>query len=615
MYLITSQIILLCLLTISRVSAQAVTMEWAANLSGSGTETAKSIALDVNGNVYTTGYFTGSVDFDPGAGVFTLSSAGQQDIFISKLNAAGDFVWAKRIGGYANDAANSITVDALGNVYTCGFYHSNVDFNPNAGAANLMSATINSQDIFISKLDANGNFVWAKSIGGTGYLDILGNVVDAVSNAYQLKLDATENVYVVGSFLGEIDFDPGAGLAQKYAPFASHAFIVKLNHLGHFRWVKTFGENMYGEEAYAVAIDPLGKIYITGVFAGSVDFNPNEANYFLSTNAYNACFVIALNEHGSFLWANVFSGNSSSNQSSGTSITVDIIHDIIVGGNFKGSLDSDPSANQNILNSSGNSDAYIIKLDANGNSIWGKCYGGISADYLYEITTDNLGNIYSVGSFKGNADFDPSSASYWQSSAAANTLDAYVLKLNSAGDFVWACHWGGLSNDQCNSINVNTNNDLFIAGYYSGIADLDPGTTVLNYSAGGSNDIFIEQLVQSVSGLPSAIVPIDEMSRMQNIGNTQIDVLGTEIKVYPNPCKDVLYITKSENVDIINIVLLNIQGKIMYSKKGLVSTSLSLDIKNLRSGIYFLQLNKVAKSFSKDLKGKEEIQIIKVLKW
>lgn len=592
-----------------------MTMEWAANLSGSGSETAKSVVLDNNGNVYTTGYFTGSVDFDPGAGVYTLSSAGQQDIFISKLNTAGDFVWAKRIGGYANDAANSITVDAIGNVYTCGFYHGHVDFNPNAGTANLMSATVNSQDIFIAKLDANGNFMWAKSIGGTGYFDILGNLVDAVSTAYQLKLDALGNIYATGSFLGQIDFDPGAGIAQKNATSVQHAFIVKLNQLGHFRWVKTFGENLYGEEAYAVAIDPLGKIYITGVFAGSVDCNPDEASYYLTTNAYHACFVIALHEHGTFLWADMLSGSSYNDQSSGTTITVDINHDVIIGGNFKGNVDFDPSANQNIVNAAGNSDAFIVKLNGSGNIIWAKSFGGISAEYLYEMATDNQGNVYGVGSFKGNADFDPSSASYWQSSAAANTLDAYVLKLNAQGNFMWASTWGGLLNDQCNAISVNAYNDLFMAGYYSGNADIDPGTTVVTYSALGSNDIFIEQLVQTVSGIPSAIVPNDEWLRTINLSCTQSDLVENEIIVYPNPCKDNLYFTISDKVEIVDVVLLNLQGKIVFSKNGISSTLLDIDIRNLPSGVYVLQLNKVTKSLSNELKGKEQTQIIKVIKW
>ena len=98
--------------------------------------------MDASGNVYTTGYFQGTVDFDPGAGTFNLTSAGLQDIFISKLDAAGNFVWAKQLGGTLNDVGYSIALDTSGNVYTTGFFRDTVDFDPGAGTFNLTPAGI-----------------------------------------------------------------------------------------------------------------------------------------------------------------------------------------------------------------------------------------------------------------------------------------------------------------------------------------------------------------------------------------------------------------------------------------------------------------------------------------
>ena len=103
---------------------------WAKQLGGVGSENSYAIAVDANGNVYTTGYFWLTTDFDPGIGTYNLTSAGLYDIFVSKLDASGNFIWAKQIGGTSNDVGFSITVDANGNIYTTGYFRDTVDFDP-----------------------------------------------------------------------------------------------------------------------------------------------------------------------------------------------------------------------------------------------------------------------------------------------------------------------------------------------------------------------------------------------------------------------------------------------------------------------------------------------------
>ena len=119
------------------------------------------ISVDAAGNVYTTGFFSRTVDFDPGAETANLTSAGAADIFVSKLDNAGNFVWARNMGGTSGDfdVGLGVIVDAAGNVYTTGYFNGTADFDPGAGTANLTSA--GGADIFISKLDNAGNFVWA----------------------------------------------------------------------------------------------------------------------------------------------------------------------------------------------------------------------------------------------------------------------------------------------------------------------------------------------------------------------------------------------------------------------------------------------------------------------
>src|ERR1043166_7136006 len=111
------------------INSQPVNFLWAKKFGSNGPDGGHAIWVDALGNSYTTGGFNGTVDFDPGPGTFNLTSAGSRDIFICKLNAAGNFVWARAMGGAANnDDAFAIALDGSGNVYTTGFFNGTADF-------------------------------------------------------------------------------------------------------------------------------------------------------------------------------------------------------------------------------------------------------------------------------------------------------------------------------------------------------------------------------------------------------------------------------------------------------------------------------------------------------
>ena len=176
------------LLTVVTFSANAQNFAWAKAMVGTGTtdESSQSVAIDAAGNVYTTGQFFGTVDFDPGTSTFNLTSTGLEDIFISKLDASGNFLWAKKIGGTGTDVGWKIALDASSNVVVSGYFRYTADFDPGSAVYTLSQVgTADYADIFVLKLNTNGNFVWVKQFGASSVDD----------DAYGLYIDNLSNIY------------------------------------------------------------------------------------------------------------------------------------------------------------------------------------------------------------------------------------------------------------------------------------------------------------------------------------------------------------------------------------------------------------------------------------
>src|SRR3990172_2949815 len=146
----------------------AQSFQWAKSIGSANSDIGYSIAVDDSGNSYISGYFTGTADFDPGAGTAILS-AGSQNIFFAKYDFNGNYLWAKSIGSSTSSGVGiSISLDISGNAFITGSFASTTDFDPGTGTANLTPTGGIFIDIFFAKYDNNGNYIWAKSIGSSG---------------------------------------------------------------------------------------------------------------------------------------------------------------------------------------------------------------------------------------------------------------------------------------------------------------------------------------------------------------------------------------------------------------------------------------------------------------
>ncbi|MBL4755801.1 MAG: T9SS type A sorting domain-containing protein [Flavobacteriales bacterium] len=253
---------------------------WANSVGGTDTDYPTAITLDDLGNIYTVGYFKDSVDFDPGVGIQTLTSQGSNDMFIQKLDNNGNFIWAKIFGSTGNDRAESVSINASGNVCITGFFELSVDFDPGPGT-NILN-TNGLWDIFVLQLDANGDFLWAKGIGGSDY-----------DYAYSLKIDDNSNIYLTGFFNDTVDFDPGVGINNKVSNGASDIFVQVLNSSGDLISIATLGGGG-GDIGQSIYIGDSGDIYCSGYFVDTVDFNPGIGVDTASSHGNSDIYVLKL---------------------------------------------------------------------------------------------------------------------------------------------------------------------------------------------------------------------------------------------------------------------------------------------------------------------------------
>jgi len=244
---------------------------WARQVGSTGSDLGAGVAVDGSGNVYTAGYFNGTVDFDPGAGTLDLTSAGFDDGFVSKLDAHGGLVWARQLGGTSSDRGEGVAVDGSGNVYVTGQFYGIVDFDPGAGTSNLTSA--GSDDGFVWKLDGVGVLVWARQLGGGGS-----------DWGYGVAVGGSGNVYVTGRFYETVDFDPGAGTSNLISAGSADGFVWKLDAAGLLVWARQLG-GTGDDRGFGVVVDGWGIVYATGYFSGTADFDTGAGTFELTAGA------------------------------------------------------------------------------------------------------------------------------------------------------------------------------------------------------------------------------------------------------------------------------------------------------------------------------------------
>ncbi len=358
----------------------------------------------------------------------------------------------------------AIAVDGPGNVYTAGWFLGTVDLDPSAVTASFSS--IGNSDTYITKLDVNGDLVWARRIGTSGD-----------DTPYSISVDPSGNVLVSGKIQGTVDFDQGPGIANGNAG----DYILKLNSSGDFIWVDTFG---LGIANTVLTTDDSGNVHATGTFFGTQDFDPSSGTSNITSSGVADIFVLKLTPSGSLTWARNMGGTGSS-FNTGADIAVDLSGHVFVTGYFSSTIDFDPDGGITNLTSAGDTDAFVLKLDTDGEFEWVRQFGAADTDQGVKIDIDLAGNASVGGTFKNTIDFDPGPSNVSLSSAS-NSVDYFIVRLTTNGDYIWAGRVGDASDEYFNTSTADGAGNVYFSGYASAAVDLDPGAgTFFNPSAGG----------------------------------------------------------------------------------------------------------------------------------
>lgn len=529
----------------------APVFHWAKGHGGIDYDDFKGVCMDAVGNVYITGTYTGTIDFDPGPGVYTLSTI-YRNVFITKLDVSGNLAWVKEFSSLAPTNLNSeeIILGTSGSLFVTGSMTGTLDVDPGPSTYSLSG-----QGMFVCKLDNTGNFVWGKAMVG-------GSV-----NPYDLTLDISSNLYITGYHTGSssIDFDPGPAVYNPGGNSGSaNIFICKLDNNGDHVWTRAYTSGGSSSKGKSTKVDSAGNVFTTGIFQFSTDFDPGVSNYYINAGGAFDVFITKLNSTGNFCWAKRIGGIDFSSFADGTELEISSGPiELIISGQFSKIVDFDPGPGTYTLNSANpGADGFIAKYDTSGNFTWVKSYNNAG---VTSMVLDNGGNINVVGKFSASTDLDPGAASYFL--PVSGTSDLFISKLDNDANFIWAGSVGTNTQEVIYKLCSNGNvNELTAIGSFADTGDFDPTTGTYSLATNGHWDGFVFKLRGNITSVLT--------SEQQN------EIITT----FPNPCYDKIYM---RGVQDHLIYVYDVTGRKVYSELSQYN-ELQIDFSRFTKGLYLL---------------------------
>lgn len=368
------------------------------------------IDMDANANIYVAGTFNKTIDFDPGPGIDSLNSSGAAGAFIMKLDPAGNLVWVHTFLG-TNTNIWDIIIDENDGLMVAGSFSIPVDFDPSPAVNNLIPS--GTDEVFVFKMDANSNFLWAKSWAGSKPI-----------NRSCIDADDANNIYVSGDIATfQIDVNPDAGVLID----TGQSFVVKLDPAGNFIWghasqngvsmvhaanscdLYVFGSpDPYGNNPYLSEYDSTGTLLWSKMledpiqplqnFAGGISSITQDlqGNLVMGGSIVNKYFIYTTDSLGNMLW--VKKSNASFNLNYLT-VKMNPLNEILVAGDFYNVLDVDFGAGIDTLGGAGMYSSFLMKYNYCGNNYnlnYSACDSVVLVDTTYLVSANYLKEFQDV---------------------------------------------------------------------------------------------------------------------------------------------------------------------------------------------------------------------------
>jgi hypothetical protein len=459
-------ILALLALAFSALTAQTETWQWVQSAGGNSDDASSCVAADEWGNSFTAGTFQDTLNI----GTFSLISEGDTDLYIAKADPDGSWLWAIRAGGAASEMVNGIALDPDGNICVTGIFYDSITFGDTTLECAVESDTLIWHDIFIAKMDAGGNWLWAKRAGGI-YSDDVGGIA----------IDGMGNIFLAGTFMDTVAF--GDSVLTSYG--GCDIFAAKMDPDGNWLWANQAGsieENTeypfvpMGDFCLDLALDAGGNTYVSGAFVGTANFGDTS----VSSAGEHDIFVGKLDPEGNWLWVSQAGGE---HNNWGHKIIVDPADNIYIAGTYI----ENATFGDHILNAVITAYPQLFVAGLNSNGIWQWANQATAYDLISVggLALDDTNNLLLAGYFDGEASFGATIM------ISLGGSDVYLAKMDPDGNWLYTMQAGGLEDDQGTDVCVN-GNEIFLTGSFSDSAMFGD----YSLTSSGMADAFVARIVQ-----------------------------------------------------------------------------------------------------------------------
>ncbi len=436
---------------------------WTQTLGASGFDAAIAIERDASGDLYVAGFFEGTVDFDPAPdGTESRTAQGSRDIFVTKFSATGDHVWTWTAGGTQGDEPRDLWLDPAGYLLVTGEYRLTVDFN--SGGAGDSHTAQGFGDVFVTRLDTDGQYSWTRTFGGT-----------QSDTGQGVAVDSQGRVIVVGDFRDAVDFDPAGPGGVLTSHGISDVFLTRFAGDGSYLETLQFGGAGY-DLAADVSVDALDNVALTGMFMVSVDFDPTSGQDVHESNGLYDVFVTRLTATGDYAGTWTFGGAQDEEV---TALSHDGDGNIYLTGG-----DEDPEG--------GDFDVFVTRLNADGSYGWTHMMGGEATEFGRGLAVGPPDELFVVGSFAGSADFDPDGAGDVRT--ASGISDLFVTRLGRGGEYRGTWTAGGTGMDI--AYDAVAADAVTMVGLFQNNVDFDHTDDADRRFSAGNADAFVSRFLE-----------------------------------------------------------------------------------------------------------------------